>query len=128
MSTAYHVYNPLNKPEEELPIIYGFNNGGNPGFYSAIALAESGHDLAGHICSTEGWMPLDLGFHDAGFIHKREHYRQHYPEGYRTIFLERDELSTDTGFLAAIERNKELYADQTQTEQMSSTDVPDVGT
>lgn len=37
---GYVVFNPHNKPIEELPVIYGFNNGGSPGWYSATLLAK----------------------------------------------------------------------------------------
>ena len=32
---GYAIYNPLNKLIKELPVIYGFNNGGSPGWYHA---------------------------------------------------------------------------------------------
>lgn len=55
------VYNPHDKALEELPVIYGFNNGGSPGWYSAKIMAQDGTHLGGHICSAEGYMEHDLG-------------------------------------------------------------------
>lgn len=55
---------------EEKHTIYVFNNGGSPGFYSACAIADDGHCLAGHLCSDEAFMDHDMGItsnwkHDA---------------------------------------------------------------
>lgn len=36
------VYNPDDKPLEELPVIYGFNNGGPSDFLSGVLIAEGG--------------------------------------------------------------------------------------
>ena len=56
------VFNPLDLDPATLPVIYGFNNGGNPGtFYSGVLLAQDGTCLGGHACSAEGYMPHDLG-------------------------------------------------------------------
>ena len=38
-------YNPSNKPFEDLPVIYGFNNGGSAGWYGAVLIAEDGMGL-----------------------------------------------------------------------------------
>lgn len=58
---GYAVHNPHDRPINELPVIYGFNNGGSPGWYSGCLLAEDGAALGGHVCSAEGYMPHDLG-------------------------------------------------------------------
>lgn len=59
-------------------IIYCFNNGGEPGLLSAVAIAEDGNCLAGHCCSHEGFMHHDLGI-TSDWKHKE--YNEHYGEG-----------------------------------------------
>ena len=52
----YVIYNPNNKPIEELPIIFGFNNGGSKEWLYAELIAEDGTPLGAHICSHENYM------------------------------------------------------------------------
>lgn len=102
---GYAVFNPHNKPIEELPVIYGFNNGGSTGWYSAVAIAEDGNALGGHICSDEGYMPHDLGIIEGARMDRHEEsYRVHYPDGYRMDFVK---FGHD-GLELAIKRNNEL--------------------
>lgn len=95
-------YNPHSKPIEELPVIFGFNNGGSPGWYHAQLLAEDGTGLGSHICSAEGYMPHDLGILDGSRADRHEHFRAHYPDGYRMDFVPWDHPALQ----AAYERNQ----------------------
>ncbi len=81
------IYNPLDKPVGELPVIYGFNNGGAPQFLSGALLAEDGECLGGHICSAEGYMPYDLGVIEGARPDRHETFREHYPVGFRMDFV-----------------------------------------
>lgn len=101
------IYNPLNLPLEQLPKIYGFNNGGHSGWYEAVSLSEDGVGLGGHICSHEGYMPHDLGI----LLGSREDrhlnsYRVHYPNGYRMEFVDTDNISQHEGLQKAIAASK----------------------
>lgn len=98
------VHNPEDKPVHELPIIYGFNNGGSLGWYSAVALAEDGTCLGGHCCSHEGYMEADLGVIEGWRMDRHEGYRKHYPAGYRMVFVGFEEAKTHEGLQAAIKR------------------------
>ncbi len=100
----YAVFNPHNKPVEELPTIYGFNNGGSRGWLDAVAMAEDGTVLGGHICSDEAYMPYDLGIVDGsrGDRHAND-YQPHYPDGYKMDFVPYDEAEKHAGLCAAIE-------------------------
>lgn len=101
---GYAVYNPHNKPIEELPIIYGFNNGGNLNFLSAVAMAEDGTCLGGHICSDESYMPHDLGILEGSRPDRHEKaYRVHYPDGYRMDFIGHADVPSCEGLLKALE-------------------------
>lgn len=89
---GWAVFNPNELPEGDLPIIYGFNNGGSPGWYSAVLLAEDGTCLGGHVCSSEAYMPHDLGILEGSRPDRHEGFREHYPGGYRMEFVGHNEV------------------------------------
>lgn len=101
------VFNPHCRPIEELPTIFGFNNGGAPGWMDAVLLAEDGTYLGGHICSAEGFMPYDLGIVEGHRPDRHETFREHYPDGYRMEFVCASEVRTHEGLAAAYRRNQE---------------------
>lgn len=92
---GYAVYNPNDKPIEALPVIYGFNNGGGSGMLMAQLIAEDGEALGGHCCSSEGYMPYDLGIVEGARADRHELFRTHYPEGYRMDFVPWDHPAID---------------------------------
>jgi hypothetical protein len=100
------VFNPHSKPLEELPVIYGFNNGGSPGWYSAVLLAEDGTGLGGHLCSHEGYMEGDLGILEGTRPDRHEGFRKHYPDGYRMEFIASEDLEGHEAFNKTCELNK----------------------
>ena len=101
------VFNPHDKPLEELPVIYGFNNGGSPGWYSAVALAEDGTCLGGHCCSHEGYMEHDLGIIEGTRTDRHEgQYQPHYPNGYRMEFVPGDEVKSHEALNKAFDLNQ----------------------
>ena len=102
----YAIYNPNNKPESELPVIYGFNDGGSDGFLYGTLLAEDGTALGGHICSNEGYMYSDLGILEGSRDDRHEHFRKHYPEGYRMDFVPYDQVKQHVGLLSAFAKHK----------------------
>ena len=81
------VYNPQNKALAELPVIYGFNNGGSKGWMDAALIAEDGTALGGHLCSSEAYMPHDLGILEGSRPDRHEGFAKHYPGGYRMEFV-----------------------------------------
>lgn len=97
------VYNPLEKPEAELPVIYGFNNGGSPGWMSACLIAEDGTSLGGHCCSSEAYMPYDLGILEGTRKDRHETFRKHYPTGYRMEFVVYADIESHAKLMRAIE-------------------------
>lgn len=92
----YAVFNPHDKPISELPVIYGFNNGGSPGWMSACLLAEDGTGLGGHICSSEAYMRHDLGILEGTRPDRHERFREHYPDGYRMDFVPIEAVAAGT--------------------------------
>jgi len=102
------VYNPKNKPIEELPIIYGFNNGGSPGWLTAQLLAEDGHALGSHACSHEGYMEHDLGILEGSRPDRHKNFKKHYPEGYRMEFISHSKVKGHEGIDKAYALNQKL--------------------
>jgi len=99
-------YNPLSKPVEELPQIFGWNNGGPPQFLSACLIAEDGTALGGHCCSAEGFMLYDLGIVEGSRPERHETFRAHYPDGYRMVWIPSNEVMTHSGLDRACELNR----------------------
>lgn len=83
---AYVVFNPHGVDPETLPTIWGFNNGGEPGWLHARTVSDDGKPLESHICSDEGYMRSDLGVTDESSP-KHDTYKEHYPNGYRMDFV-----------------------------------------
>lgn len=110
LRAKFVVFNPLNKPVEELPIIYGFNNGGSDGWYSGCLIAESGHGMGGHVCSSEGFMYGDLGIVEGWRNDRHETFKAHYPDGYRMDFVPMEEVKAHPGLEAAYRKNQALAA------------------
>lgn len=100
------VFNPHNKPVDDLPVIYGFNNGGEPGWYSAVLIAEDGWGAGGHVCSHESYMPHDLGIIEGSRSDRHETFRAHFPNGYRMAFVPMREVPTHKGLAAAYAANQ----------------------
>lgn len=105
---GYAVFNPHGKPLDDLPVIYGFNNGGSRGWLNGVLLAESGHCLGGHICSAEGYMLHDLGVLEGSRPDRHETFREHYPDGYRMDFVPASEVKAHIGLDAAYQRNQQI--------------------
>ena len=106
------VFNPQGKALEELPTIYGFSNGGSLGWMSAVLIAEDGTPLGGHLCSSEVYMPADLGVLEGTRPDRHEHFQKHYPEGYKMEFVGYADVDNHLGLLLAIERNNEIHGEE----------------
>lgn len=89
--------------DKKLPKIYCFINGGCPGLYHVVALAEDGNALAGHGSSNESWAKHDIGIYSNW---KHDTYEKHYPDGYELEWV--DNADTHPGVLQAIENNHKL--------------------
>lgn len=107
MTSEYAVFNPQNKTIGELPVIYGFNNGGAPGWYDATAIAEDGVVLGGHLCSANCFIPYDLGILEGARPDRHEKdYQKHYPDGYRMEFVPKEEIKGHVALKRAFDLNK----------------------
>ena len=103
---GYAAYNPHGKIVDDLPVIYGFNNGGSAGWYHGTLIAEDGECLGGHICSHEGYMPHDLGVLDGSRADRHDLFRAHYPDGYRMDFVPATDVLEHPGLDAAFKLNQ----------------------
>lgn len=100
------IHNPQDKPVDQLPIIYGFNNGGPRGWLSAVLIAEDGTYLGGHCCSDEGYMPNDLGILEGTRPDRHKAFQEHYPDGYRMEFVGYASFRDHAGLNAAIAKHE----------------------
>ena len=96
------MYNPNGGPVSELPVIYGFDNGGGSLFLSALLIAEDGTHLGSHACSSEAYMPADLGILEDSRPDRHEKFKEHYPDGYRMEFVSYDDVPNHEKLMAAI--------------------------
>lgn len=108
------VYNPHNKPIEDLPFIYGFNNGGKHGWMQAELMAEDGTHLGGHICTSEAYMPHDLGILEGTRPDRHQTFRKHYPDGYRMEFVGVETVTSHKKLKRAYELNQQQAEEQTE--------------
>ena len=104
----YAIFNPHNKPVETLPVIFGFNNGGSAGWYSAQLIAEDGTGLGGHVCSHESYMYHDLGIFEGTRADRHDDFKKHYPDGYRMAFVPYAQVKQCEPLLKAFELNKAM--------------------
>lgn len=107
---GFAVYNPKNKKQIDLPVIYGFNNGGTPGWYTGVVLTEAGTCLGSHICSHEDYMLHDLGILAGTRPDRHKSFKKHYPEGYRMAFVGINEVKKHKGLEKALQLNHEKGA------------------
>jgi len=103
---AVAVHNPHGKPIDELPVIYGWNNGGSYGLMAARLIAQDGTTLGGHACSSEAYMPADLGILEGTRPDRHEGFRQHYPDGYRMEFVGYEQARNHAGLCEAVRRHQ----------------------
>lgn len=103
---GYAHFNPHGKPLEDLPVIYGFNNGGGPHFYDAVLISEDGKILGGHGCSHEGYMLSDLGILSGSRPDRHEEFKAHYPDGYRMDFVSYADTREHQGLKDAFDLHK----------------------
>jgi len=108
MDKNYEVYNPTNKPVDELPTIFGFNNGGGNMFLHAQLIAEDGTALGSHACSNEAYMIGDLGIAKGSRADRHETFRKHYPDGYKMDFVSGSDVKEHKGLMKAFELNQKL--------------------
>lgn len=103
MKVEPFIYNPKNRPEAELPVIYGFptTQYGDTD-WGGIALTQEGVKLAQHVSSCEGWLAIDLGTSKFGNAVRHNTFVEHYPDGFKTEYVDSQQTEHE-GLKAAIE-------------------------
>ena len=104
-------FNPQDKPLEDLPKVYGFHNGGTPGFYYGQLLALDGTPLGSCVIEHGDFMEWELGVNDkASWRH--EQISDHYPDGYVMEYVGLKEVKSFShpGLVEAIKAIKERTA------------------
>ena len=88
------------------PKIYCFSNvvGGGDGI--AYAMAEDGTVLGSHWCSSEYFVPEDLGVTEGSRSDRHETYAKHYPGGYEMEFVRAADVTSHEGLAAASDANR----------------------
>lgn len=96
--------------------IYAFSNvvGGRDGI--AVAIAEDGTVLGSHWCSSEIYVPMDLGVEPGYRPDRHETYAKHYPDGYEMEFVRAADIDNHQGLQEAFRRNKAQSPDQTEAD------------
>ena len=103
---GYAIFNPNDKPLDDLPVIYGFNNGGYDDWWTGVLIAEDGECLGNHICSHESYMLHDLGILEGSRSDRHDTFREHYPDGYKMDFVPACDVKEHYGLLQAYELNQ----------------------
>lgn len=114
-------YNPNDLPIEELPVIYGFNNGGQTNFLYAQLISSDGIDMGSHLCSSESFMPGDLGCLVGTAPHRHEGFVKQYPDGYRMEFVYSDDMDNHQKFIDALKLANDLNKASEEAEHASVT-------
>jgi hypothetical protein len=123
---GWAVVNPKKVSITDLPVIYGFNNGGNNSWYEAVLVAEDGVFLGSHICSSEAYMPHDLGILEGSRPDRHETFLEHFPNGYRMVFVESNEIETNEQLQVAFRKNKEWQEREALQNATKPAEVDDV--
>jgi len=98
--------------ESSKPVIYGFLNGGSPQWWGVMAIAEDGHVLARHVCSSPAFFRHDLGFGDSDWKHDK--YHAHYPQGWQLEWVDRDDIAGHAGLQRAFDLGNAIKAAEKQ--------------
>lgn len=108
---GWAVYNPNNLPEEDLNVIYGFNNGGSRSFLTAQLVSDTGYGMGNHMCSHELYMQADLGILEGSALKRHEGFKESFPDGYRMEWVPTDEQETNEGFKKALKLAEKVHDD-----------------
>lgn len=88
------------------PKIYAFSNVVGGGDGEALAIADDGTCLGAHWCSSEYFVPSDLGVTPGSRPDRHEDYSKHYPDGYEMEFVRAADVDGHAGLQAAFVKNQ----------------------
>lgn len=102
MTNTIEIYNPDNRPEDELPIIFGYISGGRRGHYEGILISDFGWTLYSTVSASEGFVPYDLGIYKGSRPALHDRIKRHFPSGYRMEYIGRSDVKTHEGLSRAL--------------------------
>ena len=115
----YAVFNPKDLPVEDLPVIFGFNNGGRPGWMLAQLIGQDGEPMGSHVCSDEVYMPYDLGCIEGARPDRHEGFKAKYPDGYRMEFVPEQSFKGHAGLHAAFAEHDKKHPPEATAESVA---------
>lgn len=127
INPEYYVFNPHNKPIEELPVIIGFNNGGRAGWMHAQLVYPDGRGGGSHFCSHEGYMRGDLGILNGYREDRHEAHQKIYPDGYRMDFVPSEKIDDHEELQKRIKLAYELIEEEKNAHEDQDAKVNDKG-
>lgn len=88
--------------------IYCFSNAVGGGDGIAYAMADDGTVLGSHLCSSEYYVPHDLGVIEGTRLDRHEGYKKHFPNGYEMEFVPSRDVKEHKGLKEAFRLNQLL--------------------
>lgn len=88
--------------------IYCFSNVKDGGDGIAYAISDDGVVLGSHWCSNEYYVSMDLGVDEGSRPDRHIKYAEHFPNGYKMVFVPASKVSTHTGLQKAFKLNQKL--------------------
>lgn len=76
-------------------------------------IAQDGTWMGSHLCSSEAYMPADLGCLEGTRSDRHEGFQKHYPDGYRMEFVSGDPRKHE-GLMAAYALNQKRGAEEAE--------------
>ena len=84
--------------------IYAFiNSGHGTDMLVVVAMCEDGHNVGGHMSSTESWARHDIGVTSTW---KHDDYAKHCPDGFEVEWV--DDVPGHAGLMEAYRLNQEM--------------------
>ena len=80
-------------------------------------MADDGHVLGSHWCSSAYYVPHDLGVVKESRPDRHEEYAKHFPDGYEMEFISCSEVKSHEGLLEAFRLNQILAEKAEQKEE-----------
>lgn len=98
------IFNPLDQPVEDLPVIYGFSTLNPAGWIVGTVLSQNGVAYGMAVGRDEQDMPMKLGVQVGGLPEIHATLQGTFPDGYRMEYVWYADTATHAGLRAAIDK------------------------
>ena len=88
--------------------IYCFSNVKDGGDGIAYAMGDDGVVLGSHWCSSEYYVCMDLGVDEGSRPDRHIKYAEHFPNGYKMVFIPASKVLNHKGLQNAFKLNQKL--------------------